>query len=128
MYKAKHVDTEKALNYIKERRNRYYQECEAEKQKVDKFYSGVQMGIDIAEDIFMCSNYEADESDDSELGEWERLGENATVCSKCGKGLSDSHGYGFVLNEFAYCPFCGREMKVRKQNERRADIQSPEAV
>lgn len=63
MYKAKHVDTEKALKYIEELRNRYYQECEVEKQKVAKFYSGVQKGLDIAEEIFLCSNYEADESE-----------------------------------------------------------------
>ncbi len=65
MYKAKHVDTEKALKYIKELRNRYYQECEVEKQMVAKYYSGVQKGLDIAEDIFLCSNYEADESEES---------------------------------------------------------------
>ena len=53
MYKAKHVDTEKALKYIKELIYRYYQECEVEKQKVDKFYSGVQKGLDIAEEIFL---------------------------------------------------------------------------
>lgn len=53
-------------------------------------------------------------AEDSEAGEWEKLGENATICSKCGKGLQDDHGYRFVLNEFEYCPFCGRAMKVRK--------------
>ena len=68
MYKAKHVDTEKALKYIEELRYRYYQECEEEKQKVAKFYSGVQKGLDIAEEIFLCSNYEADESEESENG------------------------------------------------------------
>lgn len=54
-------------------------------------------------------------AEDSEAGEWERLGKYATVCSKCGKGLDDSHGYGFVLSEFKYCPFCGRAMKVESE-------------
>lgn len=65
MYKAKHVDTEKALKYIEELSIKYYQECEIEKQKVAKFYSGVQKGLDIAKEIFLCSNYEADESEES---------------------------------------------------------------
>jgi len=57
-------------------------------------------------------------TEDSEAGEWERLGENTTVCSKCGKGLQDDHGYRFVLNEFEYCPFCGRAMKVKNYERR----------
>lgn len=51
--------------------------------------------------------------DNSEIYEWERLGENAMVCGKCGKGLSDKHGYGFVLYEFDYCPFCGAKMNKK---------------
>lgn len=33
MYKAKHVDTEKALKYFEELSYKYYQECEVEKQE-----------------------------------------------------------------------------------------------
>lgn len=65
MYKAKHVDTEKALKYIEELRNRFYQESQVEKQMVAKYYSGIQKGLDIAERIFLCSNYEADESEEN---------------------------------------------------------------
>ena len=68
MYKAKHVDAEKALKHLKELRYRYYQECEVEKQKVARYYSGLQKGLDIAEDIFLCSNYESDESEENENG------------------------------------------------------------
>ena len=51
--------------------------------------------------------------DNSEIYEWERLSENAMVCGKCGKGLNDKHGYGFVLYEFDYCPFCGAKMNKK---------------
>lgn len=45
--------------------------------------------------------------------EWERLGDNAMFCGQCGKGLYDEDGYGFVLYEFDYCPFCGAKMNKK---------------
>lgn len=44
MYKAKYVDTDKALNYINESR-RYHEE--------------IRKGLDIAEEIFTCGNFES---------------------------------------------------------------------
>lgn len=54
---------------------------------------------------------------DDEEGEWVRIGDNAIECSKCGEYFlrQGSLGFGgFILSKFAYCPFCGRAMKVRK--------------
>lgn len=57
-YKAENVDTDKALNAIAE--SRRYQEIAAnlkiEKEK--SFLEGVNKGLDIAEGIFQCANYE----------------------------------------------------------------------
>lgn len=61
IYKAKNVDTDKALEHIK--RSRSYQD-EAERlefAKIQKFYEGVRKGLDIAEEIFTCSNFEKKE-------------------------------------------------------------------
>lgn len=57
-YKAKNVDTDKALEHIEW--SRKYQD-EAERlamAKVQKYYEGVRKGLDIAEEIFTCTNYE----------------------------------------------------------------------
>lgn len=59
MYKAKNVDTDKALEYINESR-RYQERSESiEIISVQKFYEGIRKGLDIAEEIFKCSNYES---------------------------------------------------------------------
>lgn len=60
-YKAKNVDTDKALKAINE--SRIYQERVAN-LKIEKersFLEGVNKGLDIAEGIFECSNYEKKE-------------------------------------------------------------------
>ena len=60
-YKAKNVDTDKALEHIEW--SRKYQD-EAERlalAKTQKYYEGVRKGLDIAEEIFTCANYEKDE-------------------------------------------------------------------
>jgi len=57
-YKAENVDTDKALTAIAE--SRRYQEV-AVNLKIEKersFLEGVHKGLDIAEEIFQCSNYE----------------------------------------------------------------------
>lgn len=59
MYKAKNVDTDKALDYINENR-RYEQQAEIlEITSVRKYHEGISKGLDIAEEIFKCSNYES---------------------------------------------------------------------
>lgn len=60
-YKAKNVDTDKALEHIEWSR-KYQDEAERlELAKVQKYYEGVRKGLDIAEEIFACANYEKKE-------------------------------------------------------------------
>lgn len=60
-YKAKNVDTDKALEYIEWSR-KYQDELERlEIAKTQKYYEGVRKGLDVAEGIFECSNYEKNE-------------------------------------------------------------------
>ncbi|WP_195611330.1 hypothetical protein [[Clostridium] symbiosum] len=59
MYKAKNVDTDKALNYINESR-RYQQQAETlEIKSAQKYHEGIRKGLDIAEEIFTCGNCES---------------------------------------------------------------------
>lgn len=60
-YKAVNVDTDKALKYIEESR-RYQEQAESMSlQSTKKFYEGVRKGLDIAEEIFTCSNCESND-------------------------------------------------------------------
>ena len=60
-YKAKNVDTDKALKHIEWSR-KYQDEAERlEDARVKKYYEGVRKGLDIAEEIFKCSNFEKKE-------------------------------------------------------------------
>lgn len=57
-YKAKNVDTDKALEHIEWSR-KYQDEAERlENAKIQKYYEGIRKGLDIAEEIFKCSNFE----------------------------------------------------------------------
>lgn len=59
MYKAKNVDTDKALNYINYSRE-YQNNTKAIKLvEIEKYYDGVQKGLDIADEIFTSVNCEA---------------------------------------------------------------------
>lgn len=61
MYKAKNVDTDKALEYIN--KNRRYQE-RAETLAItsmQKYHEGIRKGLDIAEEIFTSINCESKE-------------------------------------------------------------------
>lgn len=57
-YKAKNVDTDKALKHIEQRRKYYFEEECLETAKLKKYYEGMHEGLDIAEKIFKCANYE----------------------------------------------------------------------
>lgn len=61
MYLAKNVDTEKALDAINEARK--IQRIKSDKEIAEKraYLEGIEKGLDIAESIFKCSNYEKKE-------------------------------------------------------------------
>ena len=60
-YRAKNVDTDKALKAIEDARRA--EEIRANKEIAEKraYLEGVNKGLNIAESIFECSNYEKDE-------------------------------------------------------------------
>jgi hypothetical protein len=57
-YKAKNIDTDKALEYLKEVSRDSYGKQHLEEQKIKKYYEGYRDGISIAQNMFYCSNYE----------------------------------------------------------------------
>lgn len=65
-YKAKNVSTEKALEYIAESRAYWEKVKELEVIKAEERNKGIQQGLNIAEEIFTCSNYESGEGTYSE--------------------------------------------------------------
>ena len=60
MYKAKNVDTDKALEALEKSREIQDRKRAAEIRETQKYYEGVCKGLDIAEEIFHCSYYEKD--------------------------------------------------------------------
>ena len=72
-YKAKNVDTDKALEAIKEYRKHQEMAINMKIEKERSFLEGVNKGLDIAEGIFLCSNYEKPEMPSFEDGVKETL-------------------------------------------------------
>lgn len=60
-YKAKNVDTDKALEAISDSRKYQAQESAFRIEKERAFQEGVNKGLAIAEELFKCSNYEKKE-------------------------------------------------------------------
>lgn len=60
MYKAKDIDTDKALKAIEESRSYQEKATQMRIEKEKSFLEGVNKGLDIAEGLFQCSNYEQD--------------------------------------------------------------------
>lgn len=58
MYKAKNVDTDKALDALNEARVFWERKTDVEIKEKRAFLAGVNKGLDIAESLFTCSNYE----------------------------------------------------------------------
>ena len=65
MYKATNVDTDKALKAISEARKRAQTEEILKQHEIQKYYEGYHAGLDMAEDIFGCKNYEKDGADNA---------------------------------------------------------------
>ncbi len=61
MYKATNIDTDKALEAIEYFRRRQSEIQQRELHGIQKYYEGIEKGLDLAEGIFECSNYEKDE-------------------------------------------------------------------
>lgn len=58
---------------------------------------------------------------EEDMGEWIDVYRNdmfGRVCSKCGTGVWMSKSIALIIPRYRYCPFCGREMKVRAKNDR----------
>lgn len=61
MYKATNIDTDKALKAIEDFRCHKSREQQREMYGIQKYYEGVEKGLDLAESLFECSNYEKEE-------------------------------------------------------------------
>lgn len=58
MYKATNIDTDKALKAIEEFRRNKSLEQQRDFYGMQKYYDGVEKGLELAENLFECSNYE----------------------------------------------------------------------
>lgn len=65
-YQAKNVDTDKALKAIDDYRKAKSTEHNKELYGLQKYYEGLNKGLDFAESIFECSNYEKRKVSDNE--------------------------------------------------------------
>lgn len=61
MYKATNIDTDKALKAIENFRRNISFEHRKELYGIQKYYEGLEKGLELAERLFECSNYEKDE-------------------------------------------------------------------
>lgn len=67
-YKAKNVDTDKALEYLKDTSKYQFEMENLETEKVHKYYEGIRKGLSMAMGIFECSNFEKKEEPTYEDG------------------------------------------------------------
>lgn len=65
MYKAQNIDTDKALNALQHAREIQRQKIEVEIKEKKAYLEGVEKGLDIAESLFTCCNYEKQRSDNN---------------------------------------------------------------
>ena len=66
MYKATNIDTDKALAVIEEFRRIKRSERQKELYGIERYYEGIEKGLERAESLFKCSNYEKDETQTDE--------------------------------------------------------------
>ena len=57
-YKAKNIDTDKALKFLNEVNRESYGRQQLEEERIKKYYEGYRDGIARAEQMFYCSNFE----------------------------------------------------------------------
>ena len=63
MYKATNIDTDKALEAIESFRRSQSTAHQRELHGIQKYYEGLEKGLELAESLFECSNYEKEESE-----------------------------------------------------------------
>lgn len=63
MYKATNIDTDKALKAIESFRRSQSTAHQRELHGINKYYEGLEKGLELAESLFECSNYEKKESE-----------------------------------------------------------------
>lgn len=63
MYKATNIDTDKALEAIESFRRTKSLEHQKELYGIQKYYEGLEKGLELAESLFECSAYEKKESE-----------------------------------------------------------------
>ena len=57
-FKAENVDTDRALDYIEQCRKADSEKERIEMASIQKFHEGVRHGLDVADNIFKCHNFE----------------------------------------------------------------------
>ncbi len=113
MYKAKNVDTDKALEALKKYRHSIRAEEVSEKRAQERYYEGIQRGVNFAEDLFTCSNYEkqAVPYNGPAESQWVMAEDPGLItCKNCGKEAA-RHPIVDEQWETPYCPCCGAKMK-----------------
>ena len=63
MYKAENIDTDKALKAIDASRVMQERASYLRSEKERSYMEGLNKGLDIAEDLFKCTNYEKTEQE-----------------------------------------------------------------
>lgn len=64
MYKATNIDTDKALQAIESFRRNKSLEQQKELYGIQKYYERLEKGLELAERLFECSNYEKRNNND----------------------------------------------------------------
>ena len=67
MYKATNIDTDKALEAIESFRRAKSLEHQKELHGINKYYEGLEKGLELAESLFECSAYEKEESETTHI-------------------------------------------------------------
>lgn len=67
MYKATNIDTDKALEAIESFRRSKSLEHQKELYGINKYYEGVEKGLELAESLFECSACEKEESETTHI-------------------------------------------------------------
>lgn len=65
MYKATNIDTDKALKAIADFRRDERFEHQKELYGIQKYYEGLEKGLELAKSLFECRNYEKDNQEEN---------------------------------------------------------------